>query len=430
MRSYLLNKLNINKINLNKLNINKLNIAKLNRNKLTNRWFDYSNRGFNKKPVKGPGSCQAGQGEADRARACLWRSGLVCGILSAALFLSACSMGGAGSLVTGTGAGSQAGESSPQEFSKTDFVMDTVFQAKIYGREDLTGDIHDLLKDLEEKELSWRIDDSEIARVNKDSSQGGKESSLSQDFCGWTAMSLDLAVKSQGSFDPTIGMLTRLWDIEGDNPSVPSEEEIAAALGKAGWEKVHLDEAGLTLKMDDGCTLDFGATGKGIGCDRVADFLKDQKDIAGAVVSIGGSNLVYGSKPDGQPWKVAIQDPRGLTGELMAYISLEGTHFVSTSGDYEKYFEEDGKRYHHILDPHTGYPADSGLISVTVICDSGLLSDGLSTACFVLGREKALDLLDLYGAEGILVDQDKNVYVTEGIRDTYNPMASGYKLVD
>ena len=112
----------------------------------------------------------------------------------------------------------------------------------------------------------------------------------------------------------------------------------------------------------------------------------------------------------------------------MGYVSLEGTRYISTSGDYEKYFEQDGKRYHHILDPHTGYPARRGLISVTVICGSGLLSDGLSTACFVLGKEKALDLLDQYGAEGILVDENKNVVMTEGIRDSYTPLSSDYKL--
>ena len=316
-----------------------------------------------------------------------------------------------------------------EEYSRTDFVMDTVFQAKIYGKEDLTEDLLELLSRLEKKELSWRISDSEIARVNQDS-QSGTATEISRDFARWTAASLDLAQKSEGAFDPTIGLLTNLWNIEGENPVVPAESEIRKVLDQCGWNKVHLDETALTISLDDGCTLDFGASGKGIGCDAAAAFLEGSRRVTGAVVSIGGSNLVYGSKPDGEAWKVAIQDPRGKTGELMGYISLEGTNYVSTSGDYEKYFEQDGKRYHHILDPHTGYPARSGLISVTVICGSGLLSDGLSTACFVLGKEKALALLESYGAEGILVDEHKNVVTTGGIRNRYTPISSDYKLTD
>ena len=324
--------------------------------------------------------------------------------------------------------GGTSASGAKKEYSRTDFVMDTVFQAKIYGEEDLTKDILDLLTRLEKKELSWRVSDSEIALVNRNS-QAGEKTAVSQSFSQWTSASLDLAEKSNGAFDPTIGLLTRLWDIEGDSPVVPPASDIKTALEKGGWNKVHLDASALTLTMDDGCTLDFGAVGKGVGCDEAAACLDAASHVTGAVVSIGGSNLVYGSKPDGQAWKVAIQDPRGRTGDLMGYISLKGTNYVSTSGDYEKYFEQDGKRYHHILDPHTGYPAESGLISVTVICDSGLLSDGLSTACFVLGKEKALDLLDQYGAEGILVDENKNITMTEGIRDSYKPIVSAYKIM-
>ena len=314
-----------------------------------------------------------------------------------------------------------------KEYSMTDFVMDTVFQAKIYGETDLTKDLHNLLSRLEKQELSWRVPDSEIARVNRDS-QAGEKTVISERFFRWTSASLDLAEKSDGTFDPTIGLLTRLWNIEGDNPVVPAGPDIKTTLKKGGRSKVHLDTSALTLTMDDGCTLDFGAVGKGIGCDEAAAFLDASSHVTGAVVSIGGSNLVYGSKPDGQAWKVAIQDPRGQTGDLMGYICLKGTNYVSTSGDYEKYFEQDGKRYHHILDPRTGYPAKSGLISVTVICDNGLLSDGLSTACFVLGKEKALKLLEQYDAEGILVDEDKNITMTEGIRDSYTPINSDYVI--
>lgn len=115
------------------------------------------------------------------------------------------------------------------------------------------------------------------------------------------------------------------------------------------------------------------------------------------------------------------------TGEAMGVLSLSGTTNVSTSGDYEKYFMQDGKRYHHILDPSTGYPADSGLISVTIVSDSGLLSDGLSTACFVLGKEKGEKLLETYGAEGVFIDQNKKVTVTKGLKDKFTILNKEYK---
>ena len=132
------------------------------------------------------------------------------------------------------------------------------------------------------------------------------------------------------------------------------------------------------------------------------------------------------SKTDGTNWNVAVQNPRGKDGEAMGVLSLSGTTNVSTSGDYEKYFMQNGKRYHHILDPSTGYPAESSLISVTVVSDNGLLSDGLSTACFVLGKEKGQKLLETYGAEGIFIDQNKKVTVTKGLKDKFTILNEEY----
>ena len=156
-------------------------------------------------------------------------------------------------------------------------------------------------------------------------------------------------------------------------------------------------------------------------------FKKSKKEVSGAVIAVGGSILLYGSKADGSDWNVAVQNPRGQDGEAMGLLSLSGTTNVSTSGDYEKYFMQDGKRYHHILDPSTGYPADSGLISVTIVSDSGLLSDGLSTACFVLGKEKGEKLLETYGAEGVFIDQNKKVTVTKGLKDKFTILNKEYK---
>ena len=223
--------------------------------------------------------------------------------------------------------------------------------------------------------------------------------------------------------------MIRLLDIDGEDPHVPETSELDALLKDVGYQKVTLDGNKVTLAEDT--TLDLGAVGKGIGCDVISDFLKDQKEVEGMILNLGGSSVfAYGHKPDDSPWKVAVTDPRDTEGDYLGVITLEGGEFLSTSGDYEKYFMEDGKRYHHILDPKTGYPVWNGLDSVTVICDSGLLADGLSTACFVLGREDALKLLEKYNAEAAFVDEDKNVYLTDGLKDRFELMKNTYTVKD
>ena len=205
------------------------------------------------------------------------------------------------------------------------------------------------------------------------------------------------------------------------------QAELDDLLKDVGYQKVSLD--GYKVTLEKGTTLDLGATGKGIGCDVVSDFLKTQKDVSGMILNLGGSSvMVYGEKPDGSEWKVAVTDPRDVEGEYLGAITLEGGEFLSTSGDYEKYFIEDGKRYHHILDPKTGYPVWNGLDSVTVVCNSGLLADGLSTACFVLGMEDAQSLLEKYNAEAVFVDEDKNVYLTSGMKERFELMKNTYTV--
>ena len=353
---------------------------------------------------------------------------------------------------------------SPQEYSKTDFVMSTVLSEKIYGTKDVTTEIKEELDKLEKDQLSWREDRSVVSKINADAQKGIK-TRLDSDMTSWVEDSLELAKRSNGAFDPTIGRLTRLWNIEGDNPKVPSKQEIKNTLEDTGYTKIHLEKAESqntantkknvdkdikdntaknketseetskntnenesvsSIYIGDKCTLDLGAVGKGIACDVVQDYLKKQKKVSGAVIAVGGSILLYGSKADSSNWNVAVQNPRGQDGEAMGVLSLSGTTNVSTSGDYEKYFMQDGKRYHHILDPSTGYPADSGLISVTIVSDSGLLSDGLSTACFVLGKEKGEKLLETYGAEGVFIDQNKKVTVTKGLKDKFTILDKEY----
>lgn len=227
--------------------------------------------------------------------------------------------------------------------------------------------------------------------------------------------------------DPTMGRVIRLWDIDGEDPHIPSDDELNSLLQNVGYDKVTLD--GNKVTMPEGVTLDLGAAGKGIGCDAAKKILDADKNVSGMILNLGGSSVMsYGSKPDGSAWQVAVTDPRDTEGDYLGVVTLNGTEFLSTSGDYEKYFIEDGVRYHHILDPATGYPARSGLTSVTVVCDDGLNADGLSTACFVLGKEKAEELLKKYNADGLFVDDSDHVWMTEGMKERFQLLKDTYSI--
>lgn len=360
-------------------------------------------------------------------RVCLKKETLFLGIgLLAALCLSGCGAGAASSEASGEERSAQSEtEETIRQYDSSDVAMGTVVSETIYtSGEDLTGSIVEILKDVEEQYISWRVEESDIAHMNKNA--GNPEGvSVSGDTAAYLEQSLQIARDSDGAFDPTVGRITRLWDIDGENPRVPSQEELSELLSHVGYQKVKLHDN--QVIMEANTSMDLGAVGKGIGCDEAATLLKGDSRVSGAVVSVGGSILVLGEKPDGSSWKVAVTDPLEDTSYL-GVLELSGEHYVSTSGNYEKYFIQDNVRYHHILDPSSGYPAESGLISVTVLGDNGLECDGLSTACFVLGLEKSLELLEKYQAEAIFVDENQNVFLTEGAKEYFTLTAEGYQI--
>lgn len=342
----------------------------------------------------------------------------------------------------------------------TDTAMGTVVSQTLYIQQGVgegdaqeeTVSVMELLTELEQQELSWRISGSEVAQINAqalaitredaDSTQLQKMP-VSESLYESLVQIWQVSKDSGGALDVTLGRLSRLWNldelavlagngemaaadeelgqIEGnggvaDRISIPMAEQIQVALEDCGFDRVQLSDGAISLPA--GMQLDLGAVGKGIACDRVREYLRSQPQIVGAVVAVGGSVVTYGQKPDGSSWKVAIMHPREEGGYL-GILSLNGEQCVSTSGDYERYVMVDGERYHHILDPSTGYPARSGLCSVTIVCDSGLLADALSTACFVLGPEQGLALARDYGAEALLVEEDGRQYMTEGMKKIY-----------
>ncbi len=284
---------------------------------------------------------------------------------------------------------------------KNTVAMGTVLTQKVYSERagqhitHITSIVNSL-----ENVISRRIEGSPVALINK----GEKvENATLAEILGDC---IEVSEKSGGAFDVTVGEVARLWSIGEEDERIPAADEISEAIKNVGSDSITIK--GNEISLGTSCEIDLGAIGKGLACDYIMNYLRAADDIDGAVVSVGGSNVVYGKyNKAGDKWRVAVRHPREENSFLGVITLSEG--FISTSGDYEKYFEEGGKRYHHILDAKTGYPAESGLISVTVVCDSGFLSDALSTACFILGEVKGKALLEKYNASGIFVKENMEV---------------------
>lgn len=246
--------------------------------------------------------------------------------------------------------------------------------------------------------------DSEIAKLN----QARALSPLDPDTLDLLSVSLDYIRLTGGAFNPCMGALTELWGISGETPQVPGADEIDQALALCDPQALSLDGQGAAFQAA-GVKLDLGAIAKGYAADRAARVLREQ-GITRGVISMGGNVVVLGEKQTDTPWRVGIRDPLGSADEIVGYLQASDLSVV-TSGGYERYFEQDGVRYHHILDPATGYPADAGLISVTVVTADGTLADMLSTAVFVLGARQAETLIGQLDepVQLILIDKQKRV---------------------
>lgn len=302
----------------------------------------------------------------------------------------------------------------PKEYSRSVFVLGTSCSVRLVGggSEKLLDTVFARLAAIED-ELSVNKDGSQIDAVNAKSGE-------SADVVGPDALSiierdLKLSAWSDGAFDPTVEPLSKLWGIGTDHARLPSKAEIAAAKSLIGWKDIVVDSAKRTVFLRrKGMGLDLGSTSKGFAADDVAAIIR-KAGVKKAVIDLGGNVLVVGSRPDGKPWRIGLQNPfSGERGDYIGIASLADKTMV-TSGVYERFFIKDGKRYHHILDTSTGYPVDNGLMSVTVVTPKSFDADGFTTAIFALGREKGMALGREQGVDVIIVDKDKKVYVSPGV---------------
>jgi thiamine biosynthesis lipoprotein len=263
--------------------------------------------------------------------------------------------------------------------------------------------------------LSTGIDTSEISQINANGT-----GTLSADATAILEAALSLHAETDGAFNPLMYPLMEAWGFPTQNYCVPDAETLQALLPLTDCDALTLDpETGSVTLMKDGMQLDLGGIVKGYTSSAIATLFADN-GVTSGIVSLGGNVQVMGTKPDGSLWRVGVQNPDS-SGDYLGILEVQDKAVI-TSGGYERYFEQDGNTYHHILDPETGYPAQSGLISVTIVSEDGTLADGLSTALFVMGLDKAEAFWQAHDDtfDAIFQTDDGTLYVTAGIASAFS----------
>jgi thiamine biosynthesis lipoprotein len=313
-------------------------------------------------------------------------------------------------------------EQEQRSCSKQLFAMDTYMEFTAYGRkcEEAVDAAIEEIKTLDAL-LSTGSDSSEISRLN---------AAGSLQVSGETAVLLEKAQEiyqdTDGIFDCTIYPVMKLWGFPTQEYHVATEEELKEILPLVDGSKVEItgNETGAYVTLAEGQETDLGGIAKGYAAARVMEIFEDY-DVASGIVSLGGNIQVLNTKPDGSKWNIGIRNPEGSASDSIASVSVENKALV-TSGGYERYFEENGETYIHIIDPRTGYPAEGDLCSVTIVSGDGTLADALSTSLYIMGLEKASEYWRQHKTEfdAVLITTTGEIYITEGIQDDFHDISS------
>lgn len=303
-----------------------------------------------------------------------------------------------------------------QSRSSSFFVMDTVISVTLYGTDEKTSQeifshCNTLLTELESL-WSRQKADSDISRFNTATSG---EIALDARTVSLLRLASEVEAATGGAFDITLASLCDLWKTCGEEDRMPCEEELSTLLSHTGADTWSLLENGTVYKNDVLTAFDLGGIGKGAAADALLAYLKTTSAVGG-MVSFGSNVTVFGNKPSGKDFRIAVRDPKDANGTV-GVITLARGQALSISGDYERFVTIGGEKYHHVLDPQTGYPSSSGVSSAAIVCQSGALADALSTACLVLGYDRAMELYasGVYEFEAVFVFSDGTVRVTDGL---------------
>lgn len=327
--------------------------------------------------------------------------------------------------------GCRRSETAPgyERVEKNDYMMGTVVTIKVYVTDTVKGNeaIDKAFARIREIEslMSLSSEDSEVDRINEVA--GIEPVKVRYDTLKVIQKGIYYGELSNGLFDISVGPLVQLWGIGTEHPRIPGKTEIDNAIGLVDFRNVEVNEDAKEIRLaKPGMVIDLGGIAKGYAADEAKKIMVGE-GIEHAIINLGGNVLAMGGKYDGGPWNIGIQDPYAPTGSSMGVVRVEDKTVV-TSGDYERYFEKNGKRYHHILNPKTGYPEETRIKGVTIIASSSFDADALSTTVFLLGVDRGLELVEkLDGVEAIMVTHDREVIVSSGIGDTFSIQNNKYK---
>jgi thiamine biosynthesis lipoprotein len=313
--------------------------------------------------------------------------------------------------------------------ARTEFVLGTICTVNLYdgGTDAIYTEIFDRLKTLESI-LSANREGTNLMDIN--AGAGMAPVKAAHETIEILSEALLFSKKTDGLFDPSIGPLVKAWNIGTDNAAVPTDEKRVAAIALVDFRKVAIDEqAGTVFLREKGMRLDLGAIAKGYAADQVVQIIA-KHGIKRAIVDLGGNIYAYGEKKTGTPWTIGIRDPETERGVSILSLPISNESVV-TSGIYERFFESNGKKYHHILNPRTGFPEDNELMSVSIVATNSMLADALSTSTFLLGTEKGLALIESTdGTEAIFINKNHEIRTSKGLKGKLKLLDSNYRLVD
>ena len=316
-------------------------------------------------------------------------------------------------------------ESSQPYLEKIDYALGTVVRIKLYDNQ--SPEVIDLimarLNQIEDR-MSYTREGSDIYKINH---ANGEPVQIHPDTMFVLKRAVEFNHISGGTFDPTLGVLIDAWGIGSDRARIPSPDEIRSGLQTLGVDKIKFlsDD---TVQVESGTELDLGAIAKGFAADEVAQICHDN-DVHSAIIDLGGNVLALGDK-SGEEFLIGIRNPNAGTSSSLGVLPVSDLTVV-TSGDYERFFEADGKRYHHILDYRTGYPVKSDLASVSIITNSSIEADGYSTSVYAMGLEEGKKFIDSQESlEAIFVTKDKHVIISEGLINIFKLTDTSFTLVE
>ncbi|HMM06912.1 MAG TPA: FAD:protein FMN transferase [Clostridiales bacterium] len=305
---------------------------------------------------------------------------------------------------------SGCGRTNHEKVTANGFYLDTFIDITAYDvKQEVVDDaLHQIA--VYENLLSKTIEGSDVWNINH---ANGQPVEVSDHTRNVIKASKAVSEASDGAFDITIAPCVALWDFKSDTPSLPDQEKLADAAKLTDYTKIKME--GNTVTLPAGMQIELGSIAKGYITDEIAAYCRS-RGVKQGMLNFGGNVVVIGSRPDGQPWRVGIQDPKEPRGQSLIVLPATNSA-VASSGTYERGFTLDGVRYHHILDPETGWPVQNGLVSVTVLTTNSLIAEGYDTACFIMGLEKGMALVEANpDMEAVFIDDQDNMYFSEGLK--------------